>query len=145
VGEMMRILYLNTGSCNGCDIEILVALLRLEEELGRELPVDTSIRESNYDVAIITGPVTAQSLCRIVRQVAHVGKLSIGNVICVGSCACGGGIWYDTYATLGGFDSFLDFVRKQGLRIDVGNIVYVTGCPAYPDDIYSAVKRALRI
>ncbi len=145
MGEMMRILYLNTGSCNGCDIEVLVALLRLEEELGRELPVDTSVREANYDIAIVTGPVTAQSLCRVVRQIMSIGKLHIGSAVCVGSCACGGGIWYDTYATLGGFDNFLEFVRGQGLSIDVDNVIYVTGCPAYPDDIYSAVKRALKV
>jgi len=141
----MKILYLNTGSCNGCDIEILVALLKLEEERGQELPVDTSIRESHYDVAIITGPVTAQSLCRIVRQVVKVGKLHISKAILVGSCACGGGIWYDTYATLGGFDNFLKLAETEGIPISVDHVIYVTGCPARPEDIYSAVKSALNI
>jgi len=52
-------------------------------------------------------------------------------VIGVGSCAMGGGIWHNSYATLGGLGNILSVA------------IYVPGCPPRPEAILYGVAQAL--
>ena len=52
-------------------------------------------------------------------------------VFAVGSCAVGGGIWFDTYAILGGVDKVLP--------VDY----HIPGCPPRPEAILYGVAVAL--
>jgi Ni,Fe-hydrogenase III small subunit len=52
-------------------------------------------------------------------------------VIAVGSCATGGGIWHNTYATLGGLENVLPVN------------IYIPGCPPRPEAILYGVAQAL--
>ncbi len=117
----------NAGSCNGCDIEILDVLTPYYdcERFGIKL-VHTP---RHADALLVAGPVTRQVRERLLRLYDAVPDPKL--VIAVGSCACGGGIWYDSYATCGGL--------KNVLPVDI----YIPGCPPRPEAILFGVAQGL--
>lgn len=119
--------HVNTGSCNGCDIEILDVLTPYYdcERFGIRL-VHTP---RHADALLVAGPVTRQARERVLRLYDSVPDPKL--VIAVGSCAAGGGIWHDTYATLGGLSNVL--------KVDM----YIPGCPPRPEAILYGVAQAL--
>lgn len=121
--------HVNAGGCNGCDIEILDALTPYYdvERFGIKL-VHTP---RHADALLVAGPVTRQVRERVLRiyEATPDPKLVIG----VGSCAMGGGIWHNSYATLGGLGNVLPVA------------IYVPGCPPRPEAILYGVAQALGI
>lgn len=119
--------HVNAGGCNGCDIEILDALTPYYdvERFGIKL-VHTP---RHADALLVAGPVTRQVRERVLRiyEATPDPKLVIG----VGSCAMGGGIWHNSYATLGGLGNVLPVA------------IYVPGCPPRPEAILYGVAQAL--
>lgn len=119
--------HVNAGGCNGCDIEILDALTPYYdvERFGIKL-VHTP---RHADALLVAGPVTRQVRERLlnVYDATPDPKLVIG----VGSCAMGGGIWHNSYATLGGLGNILSVA------------IYVPGCPPRPEAILYGVAQAL--
>ena len=119
--------HVNAGGCNGCDIEILDALTPYYdvERFGIKL-VHTP---RHADALLVAGPVTRQVRERVLRiyEATPDPKLVIG----VGSCAMGGGIWHNSYATLGGLGNILSVV------------IYIPGCPPRPEAILYGVAQAL--
>ena len=119
--------HVNAGGCNGCDIEILDALTPYYdvERFGIKL-VHTP---RHADALLVAGPVTRQVQERVLRiyEATPDPKLVIG----VGSCAMGGGIWHNSYATLGGLGNVLPVA------------IYVPGCPPRPEAILYGVAQAL--
>ena len=81
------------------------------------------------DVLLVCGPVTMQVLPYFKRLWEAVPDPKL--VFAIGSCACGGGIWFDTYSVLGGVDKVIpvDF--------------YIPGCPPRPEAILHGVAVAL--
>ncbi len=145
LGTVPDILYINSGSCNGCDIELLAAFVELQET-GLKFNVNVEARKPRYDILVITGPVTAQSFCRISRMLREAGgRLEVEYAVLLGSCACGGGIWYDSYATLGGFDSFLNYLRRvEEAELTIRKEkIYITGCPVRPRDVAETLREIL--
>ena len=119
--------HVNAGGCNGCDIEILDALTPYYdvERFGIKL-VHTP---RHADALLVAGPVTRQVRERVLRiyDATPDPKLVIG----VGSCAMGGGIWHNSYATLGGLGNVLPVA------------IYIPGCPPRPEAILYGVAQAL--
>ncbi|MGD0574271.1 MAG: NADH-quinone oxidoreductase subunit B family protein [Anaerolineales bacterium] len=117
----------NAGSCNGCDIEILDVLTPYYdcERFGIKL-VHTP---RHADALLVTGPVTRQVRERLLRLYEAVPDPKL--VIAVGTCASGGGIWFDSYATCGGLDKVLPVN------------IYIPGCPPRPEAILYGVAEAL--
>ncbi len=119
--------HVNAGGCNGCDIEILDALTPYYdvERFGIKL-VHTP---RHADALLVAGPVTRQVRERVLRiyEATPDPKLVIG----VGSCAMGGGIWHNSYATLGGLGNVLPVA------------IYIPGCPPRPEAILYGVAQAL--
>ena len=119
--------HVNAGGCNGCDIEILDALTPYYdvERFGIKL-VHTP---RHADALLVAGPVTRQVRERVFRiyEATPDPKLVIG----VGSCAMGGGIWHNSYATLGGLGNVLPVA------------IYIPGCPPRPEAILYGVAQAL--
>ena len=119
--------HVNAGGCNGCDIEILDALTPYYdvERFGIKL-VHTP---RHADALLVAGPVTRQVRERVLRiyEATPDPKLVIG----VGSCAMGGGIWHNSYATLGGLGNVLPVT------------IYIPGCPPRPEAILYGVAQAL--
>jgi Ni,Fe-hydrogenase III small subunit len=119
--------HVNAGSCNGCDIEILDVLTPYYdcERFGIRL-VHTP---RHADALLVAGPVTRQVRERLLRVYEAVPQPKL--VIGVGSCATGGGIWFDSYATYGGLGNVLPVN------------LYIPGCPPRPEAILYGVAQAL--
>ncbi len=121
------VLHFNSGSCNGCDIEILATLTpRYDlERLGVRL--QASPRQA--DVLICTGPVTRQARERLVRIYEQMPEPKF--VVAVGSCALSGGVFRGCYNVMGGID--------QVIPVNA----YIPGCPPRPEAIIDGVVKLL--
>lgn len=127
------VFHLNTGSCNGCDIEILDVLTPWFDVERFGIKLVASPRHA--DVVLLTGPITVKALPRIAKALRAVPRPRL--VLAIGSCAVGGNIWFESYATMGGLYNVLDMLQESGITID--KIVYIPGCPARPEAIIYGV------
>jgi NADH-quinone oxidoreductase B subunit len=120
-------IHFNSGSCNGCDIEIL-ATLTPRYDLER-LGVKLQGSPRHADVLICTGPVTRQARERLLRiyEQMHEPKF----VVAVGSCALSGGAFQGCYNVMGGID--------QVIPVNA----YIPGCPPRPEAIIDGVVKLL--
>ncbi len=116
-------IHFNSGSCNGCDVEILATLTpRYDiERLGIKL--QGSPRHA--DVLICTGPVSLQARERLIRVYQQMPEPKF--VIAVGSCSISGGVFEGCYGVVGSID--------QVIPVNV----YVPGCPPRPEAIIYGV------
>ncbi len=118
--------HLNTGSCNGCDIEILAILTpRYDVERFGIILVGTP---RHADVLLVTGPVVKQMVPRVKRIYEQTPDPKM--VMVVGSCGLEGGVFYESYNLAGPVD--------QIIPVDV----YVPGCPPRPEAIIEGVVKA---
>ena len=123
------LLHYNTGSCNGCDIEIL-ACLAPKYDLER-FGILNRGNPKQSDVLIVTGPVTKRAKARLLRLYYEMPEPKV--VVAVGACACTGGVFRHMYNVENGVDSVIP--------VDV----YVPGCAARPEAIIDGVVKALEI
>lgn len=121
------VIHFNSGSCNGCDIEIL-ATVTPRYDLER-IGVKLQGSPRHADILLCTGPVTRQARERLVRVYEQMPEPRF--VIAVGACALTGGAFEGGYNVLGGVD--------QLLPVDA----YVPGCPPRPEAIIDAVVKLL--
>ncbi|MGI6554374.1 MAG: NADH-quinone oxidoreductase subunit B family protein [Bacillota bacterium] len=121
------LVHVNTGACNGCDIEVLAALTpRFDVERFGILLQGTP---RHADVLVCSGPVTRQVKDRVVRVYEQTPGPKF--VVAVGTCACNGGVFRGNYCVLGGID--------QAIPVDA----YIPGCAARPDAIIDGVIKLL--
>ena len=125
--KSLWVYHANVGACNGCDIEVIDVLTPYYDAERFGVKLVGSPRHA--DVLLVCGPVTYQVLPYFKRLYEAVPDPKL--VVAVGSCACGGGIWYDTYNIVGGCDKVVpvDF--------------YVPGCPPRPEAILYGFAVAL--
>lgn len=121
------VLHFNSGSCNGCDIEIL-ATLTPRYDLER-FGVKLQASPRHADILLCTGAVTRQARDRLVRiyEQMHEPKF----VVAIGSCALSGGAFQGCYNVMGGID-----------RVIPVN-AYIPGCPPRPEAIIDGVVKLL--
>jgi membrane-bound hydrogenase subunit mbhJ len=121
--------HMNSGSCNGCDIEIVAALSpRYDaEQLGVRL--EGSPRHA--DILCVTGPVTRKA----VNAVKTVYDQVCGPkaVVAIGSCPATTNVFIDSRTLAGPLD--------KHLPVDV----FVPGCPPRPDAIIQGIAKAAEI
>ena len=124
--KALWVYHCNSGSCNGCDIEIIAALCpRYDvERFGIKL-VGTP---RHADVLLITGPVTRQMEGRVKRIYEQMPDPKV--VICVGNCGNTGDVFYESYNLVGPVDNVIP--------VDI----HVIGCPPRPEAIINAVVKA---
>jgi len=125
--KALWVYHANAGACNGCDIEVINVLTPYYDAERFGIRLVGSPRHA--DVILISGPVTRQVAPALKRLVDAVPNPKL--VFAVGSCAAGGGAWFDTYATLGGADKVV--------HVDY----FIPGCPPRPEAILYGVAVAL--
>ena len=121
--------HLNTGSCNGCDIEMITCLSpRYDvEQLGIHL--EGSPRHA--DILCITGPVTRNTLEAVKTVYAQVCEPKA--VVALGSCPASCNVFAGSPVIEGPLSKYIP--------VDV----YVPGCPPHPDAIAAGIMRAAEI
>lgn len=127
-GRSVHIRHLDSGSCNGCDWE-MVALTGPVYDIQR-LGFDFVASPRHADVLMVTGPVTRnlEIAARKTFAAAPAPKL----VVAVGTCACSGGICGRSYASSGGVDNVLP--------VDV----YIPGCPPRPQALIDGLMKGVK-
>ena len=118
--------HLNTGSCNGCDIEILAVLTPRYDAERFGIKLVGSPRHA--DVLLVTGPVVKQMVPRVKRIYEQTPDPKM--VMAIGNCGIEGDVFYESYNLAGPID--------QIIPVDV----YVPGCPTRPEAIIHGVAMA---
>ena len=126
-GKSLWLFHTNCGACNGCDIEVIDVLTPYYDAERFGIKLVGSPRHA--DVLLVSGPVTRQVVPHLKRLWDAVPAPKL--VFAIGGCACGGGIWHDTYAVVGGVDKVLP--------VDY----CIPGCPPRPEAIVYGVALAL--
>ncbi|MSP12323.1 MAG: NADH-quinone oxidoreductase subunit B [Chloroflexi bacterium] len=122
------LIHFNSGSCNGCDIEILATLTPRYDLERFGVKLQGSPRHA--DILICTGPVTRQARERLLRVYEQMPEPKY--VVAVGSCAISGGVFQGCYNVIGHID--------QVIPVDA----YVPGCPPRPEAIIDGVIKLLK-
>lgn len=123
------IFHMNSGSCNGCDIELVAALSpRYDAE---QLGVLLQGSPRHADILCVTGPVTRNSVHAIETVYRQVCRPKA--VVAIGSCPATTNVFVDSRV--------LDGPLDKHLPIDV----FVPGCPPRPDAIVQGIVRAAEI
>jgi len=133
LGKSIWVFHLNTGSCNGCDIEVLDVLTPYHD--AERFGVKLVVSPRHADAALLTGPITIESLPKVLRAIEAMPRPRI--IIALGSCACGGNIWHSSYSVIGGVPELLKILDERGIEVD--GVYYVPGCPVRPESIVYAV------
>jgi membrane-bound hydrogenase subunit mbhJ len=120
---------LNTGACNGCDIEIAASLTpRYDAE---QLGVRREGSPKHADILVVSGPVTLRTrdaLLDIYQQMPQPKA-----VVAIGSCPASGNVFAGSPTIFGAVDQFIP--------VDV----YVAGCPPRPQSILQGIAQAARL
>jgi len=122
------IIHFNTGSCNGCDIEVVAALTPKFDLERFGVLLKGSPRHA--DAIVVTGPVTNQVKERLKRVYEQMPSPKF--VMAIGTCACAGGVFKDCYNICQGVDKVIP--------VDV----YVPGCAASPKAIIDGAAKLLK-
>lgn len=125
--KSLWVYHANVGACNGCDIEVIDVLTPYYDAERFGIKLVGSPRHA--DVLLVCGPITTQVLPYFKRLYDAVPNPKL--VFAIGSCACGGGMWYDTYNVVGPLDKVVPVN------------FYVPGCPPRPEAILYGVAVAL--
>lgn len=125
--KSLWVFHLNTGACNACDIEILDLITPYHDVERFGIKLVGSPRHA--DCILLTGPINVNTLPHVIKAIEAIPEPKV--LIAIGSCACGGGIWFDSYSTLGGVPNLIKYLKEHGLPIP--NVIYVPGCPPKPE------------
>jgi membrane-bound hydrogenase subunit mbhJ len=128
-GRSPWIYCLNTGACNGCDIEIAASLTpRYDAE---QLGVRREGSPKHADILVVSGPVTLRTrdaLLEIYHQMPNPKA-----VVAIGSCPASGNVFAGSPTIFGAVDQFIP--------VDI----YVAGCPPRPQAILQGIAQAAQI
>ncbi len=127
LGRTLAIRHVNTGSCNGCELELrgLNNILYDLERFG--LRFVESPRHA--DVLLVTGPLTRN--LRTALEQAWDATSEPKWVVAVGDCAVDGGVFKGSYAVLGG--------AGHSVPVDLT----IGGCPPSPARILAGLRTLL--
>ena len=123
------IYHVNTGSCNGCDIE-LVALLGPRYDIER-FGVKLAGSPRHADIVVVTGPVTSQSRDRMLRVLAQVPEPKV--IVSIGSCPASCNVFKGSYSVDGPLDKWTN--------VDIT----FAGCAPKPEAIAKGILEAIEL
>ena len=121
--------HVNTGSCNGCDIELVACLTpRYDaERFGFKL----AETPRHADIVVVTGPITSQSKDRLIRVLEQVPEPRC--VVSLGSCPQSGNVFKGSYS--------VEAPLEQYVHVDVA----IAGCTCKPEAIIEGLYKATEI
>ena len=128
-GKSPWLFHINAGSCNGCDIELVSVLTpRYDaERLGFQL----SGSPRHADIVVVTGPITAQSLDRVLRTISQVPEPRC--IVTMGSFPQSGNVFRGSYSVVGPLSKYV--------HVDVD----VAGCTPKPQAVMDGLVLATKI
>ena len=123
------IYHVNTGSCNGCDIELVARLTpRYDvERYGFKL----AGTPRHADIVVVSGPITSQSKDRLLRTLEQVPNPHC--VVTIGSCPQSGNVFKGSYSVEAPLEKFCE--------VDVA----IAGCTPKPEAIIEGLYKAAQI
>jgi Ni,Fe-hydrogenase III small subunit len=123
LGRSLKLRQVDSGSCNGCELEIamLQGIVYDLERFGLQFVASPR----HADVLLVTGPVTRNMHDALLRtwQATPDPKW----VVAVGDCAIDGGVFKGSPAILGGIDA--------ALTVDL----VIRGCPPTPEALLAGL------
>ncbi|HEV7391045.1 MAG TPA: NADH-quinone oxidoreductase subunit NuoB [Burkholderiales bacterium] len=123
----LTIRHVDAGSCNGCELEINALNNPYYNLEGLGIRFVASPRHA--DLLLVTGPVSRHMELALKRTYDATPEPKL--VVALGECACTGGIYGESYATVGRVSNVLP--------VDV----CVSGCPPTPLAIMQAILTAI--
>lgn len=118
-GRSLHIREVDAGSCNACEVEV-TALSNPVYDIER-FGIHIVASPRHADMLLVTGPVTRNMELALLKTYNAAPEPKL--VVAMGSCACNGGIFGETYASGGGVDRFIP--------VDL----YIPGCPPRPQAV----------
>ncbi|MDD1745581.1 MAG: NADH-quinone oxidoreductase subunit B family protein [Candidatus Methanoperedens sp.] len=118
-GRSLSIREVDAGSCNACEVEITALSNPIYDMERFGIHIVASPRHA--DMLLVTGPVTRNMELALLKTYNATPEPKL--VAAMGSCACNGGIFGETYASGGGVDRFIP--------VDL----YIPGCPPRPQAV----------
>lgn len=127
-GRSLTIRFVDAGSCNACELELQAINNPLYD--SERFGVHFTASPRFADMLLVTGPVARNMEIALKRTYAAMPAPKL--VVALGGCACDGGIYGVSYASLGGVGSVIP--------VDA----YIHGCPPAPSEILNGILKAVR-
>jgi len=128
VGRALAIRQVDAGSCNGCELEIHALGNPYYNIEGLGIRFVASPRHA--DMLLVTGPVSKHMAIALQRTYDATPDPKL--VVAVGDCGCTGGIFGESYASLGRVANVIPVDAE------------VPGCPPSPTALLQGILAALR-
>jgi Ni,Fe-hydrogenase III small subunit len=125
----LTIRQVDAGSCNGCELEIHAmnnALYNCER-----FGIHFTASPRFADMLLVTGPVAINMEIALKRTYDATPSPKI--VVAVGDCGCNGGIFGESYASLGGINNVIP--------VDA----HIPGCPPGPIDLLLGILKVIEL
>jgi Ni,Fe-hydrogenase III small subunit len=127
LGRALTIRQVDAGSCNGCELEIHALGNPYYNIEGMGIKFVASPRHA--DLLLVTGPVSKHMAIALKRTYDATPDPKL--VVAVGDCGCSGGIFGESYASLGRVSNVLP--------VDVA----IPGCPPTPTALLQGILAAI--
>ncbi len=117
----------DAGSCNGCELEIhaMNNAVYNAERFGIHFTASPRFA----DMLLVTGPVSVNMEIALKRTYLATPEPKL--VVAVGDCACDGGIFGESYASLGRIENVIP--------VDA----HIPGCPPTPTDLLLGILKCI--
>jgi Ni,Fe-hydrogenase III small subunit len=127
LGRALVIRQVDAGSCNGCELEIHALANPYYNIEGLGIKFVASPRHA--DLLLVTGPVSKHMAIALKRTYDATPDPKL--VVAVGECGCSGGIFGESYASLGAV--------RNVIPVDVE----IPGCPPAPTALLEGILAAI--
>src|ERR1700704_936493 len=129
LGRALTIRHIDAGSCNGCELEIHALANPYYNIEGLGIRFVASPRHA--DLLLVTGPVSKHMAIALKRTYDATPDPKL--VVAVGDCGCSGGIFGESYASLGRVSNVIP--------VDVA----IPGCPPAPVALLQGILAAVSV
>jgi Ni,Fe-hydrogenase III small subunit len=129
LGRALTIRQVDAGSCNGCELEIHALGNPYYNIEGLGIRFVASPRHA--DMLLVTGPVSKHMAIALQRTYDATPEPKL--VVAVGDCGCSGGIFGESYASMGRVANVIP--------VDVA----IPGCPPTPTALLQGILAAISV